>query len=68
MKIKLSQRQAEIAEYVAQGMTYKEIAATTGLAVKTVEAHVYIAASRLSGRGYPQHKLTLWVLSTDENT
>lgn len=66
-EVKLSTRQAEVARLVARGFSYKEIASETGMALKTVETHAYIAASKLTDyRGYPRHKLTLWFLSVSD--
>lgn len=68
MKPALSTRQAQVAEMVAEGKTYKQIAADTGMALKTVEMHAYIAASKIPGTDYPRFKLMLWVLNTSDGS
>jgi DNA-binding NarL/FixJ family response regulator len=59
----LTQRQAQVAERVAQGLTNKEIASELGVSVETVRTHVQEAAERLPGTAYPRHRLTLWFLT-----
>ena len=67
MKPALSTRQAEIAALVARGHPVKIIAQETGLAVKTVQQHIYQAAAKIPGNTSPRHKLTLWFLGIDLN-
>ncbi len=62
MKPALSTRQAQVAEMVAAGMTYKQIATATGMSVKTVQTHAHIAASKIPGNDYPRYKLMLWFM------
>lgn len=47
----LTDRQREIAELVARGLTNKAIARETGLAVQTVKNHITRAAERIPGDG-----------------
>lgn len=60
MKPALSVRQAQVAELVARGKPDKVIAVETGLSVKTVQAHIQTAASKIPGKTTPRHRLTLW--------
>jgi DNA-binding NarL/FixJ family response regulator len=60
MKPALSVRQAEIAALVAKGHPVKVIAHETGLSIKTVQEHIYQAASKIPGNATPRHRLTLW--------
>jgi len=61
----LTERQAEVAERVARGLTNKEVARDLGLSVETVRTHVREAAERLGGTAYPRHQLTLWFLTVE---
>jgi DNA-binding NarL/FixJ family response regulator len=61
----LTPRQAEIAQLVAQGMSYKAVAREVGVSVFTVRNHVMEAASRIPFDGKPRHRITVWVLSLD---
>jgi DNA-binding NarL/FixJ family response regulator len=58
----LTERQAEVAERVARGLTNKEIARDIGVSVETVRVHISEAAERLPGTAFPRHRLTLWFL------
>lgn len=61
MTPKLSVRQAEVAALVAKGLPDKQIAARTGLSIKTVQVHVQAAAAKLDYYdGSPRRRLTLW--------
>jgi DNA-binding NarL/FixJ family response regulator len=62
-QIPLTERQVEVAERVAQGLTNKEVARELGLSVETVRVHIREAAERLSGTAYPRHQLTVWFLN-----
>lgn len=66
-KPQLSTRQAQVAELVARGLPDKQIAARTGLAVKTVQVHVQVAASKIPGNTTPRHKLTLWFFGLSDD-
>jgi DNA-binding NarL/FixJ family response regulator len=59
----LTERQAQVAERVAQGLTNKEVARELGLSEETVKQHIREAAERLPGTTYPRHRLTLWFLA-----
>jgi len=59
----LTPRQLEIAQLVARGLSNKEIAQSTGIAVDTVENHIRQAAERIEIGGRPRHKLTVFVLN-----
>lgn len=61
-EITLTERQAQIAKYVAKGMPDKQIAHKTGLAIDTVRHHIQAASARIPGDTAPRHKLTLHVL------
>lgn len=63
----LTPRQAEIAAYVARGLSDKAIARETGLSVHTVRDYVAEAASRLPGDLRPRPKLTLWFFSITDD-
>lgn len=58
--MKLTQRQAEVAERVAHGLSNKEVARELGLSVETVRSHIREAADRLPGPAWPRHRLTVW--------
>lgn len=62
----LTQRQAEIAERVARGLTNKEIAQDIGVSIETVRVHIREAAARLPGKDWPRHRLTLWFFRVTE--
>lgn len=61
----LTPRQLEVARLVARGMSSKQIAETTGLALQTVLDHIKNGASRVDCPGRPRHRLTLFVLQID---
>lgn len=67
MKTELSVRQAEVAALVARGHPDKIIAHETGLSIKTVQAHIQIAAAKLPGQCRPRHKLTIWFFGLSED-
>ena len=58
--MELTKRQAEVAERVAKGFSSKRIAHDLGLATRTVEEHIRVAAERLPGDGTPRHRIFLW--------
>jgi DNA-binding NarL/FixJ family response regulator len=62
-KVELSKRQAEIAGYVARGLSDKRIAATLHISIYTVRRHVQEAASHIPGDSTPRHRLTLFFLN-----
>jgi DNA-binding NarL/FixJ family response regulator len=63
----LSQRQAQVVERVARGLSYKVIAAELGISIRTVHAHVEHAAARIPGDSAPRHRLTLFFFNVDES-
>ena len=67
----LTDRQREIAELVARGLTNKAIARTVGISVGTVEAHVRDAATRLPCDIHPdlpqRRRIMLFFLSTEQD-
>lgn len=63
----LTPRQAQIAELVASGKSYKAVARETGISVYTVRDHVVQAASRIPVEGPPKHRLTVWFFSLRED-
>lgn len=58
--MELSRRQAEIAAYVARGLSDKVIATKTDLTIDAVRFHIQAAAGKIPGAGTPRHRLTLW--------
>lgn len=56
----LTQRQAQVAERVARGLSNKQVAQDLGVSVETVRQHIREAAERLPGPAWPRHRLTLW--------
>ncbi len=64
----LSRRQAEVAAYVARGLTDKEIANRLGLSRRTVENHIRAAAQAIPGSSYPRHRITIWYFSLSSDT
>lgn len=66
-QLPLTERQAEVAERVAHGLSNKEVARELGLSVETVRVHVREAAGRLPGPAWPRHRLTLWFLNGAED-
>lgn len=60
---KLTGRQKEIAELVAQGLSTKAIAAAAGISERTAEVHIAQAAARIGGDTPPKHRLMLWFFS-----
>lgn len=58
-EVKLSTRRAEVAALVAKGKPDKQIAATLGISVRTVQRHVQDAAARIPGNITPRRKLLL---------
>jgi DNA-binding NarL/FixJ family response regulator len=63
----LTPREQEIAALVAKGMPTKRIAATLGVAERTVKAHIHNAAQRIGGDTSPRHRLTIWFFSLDSD-
>lgn len=63
----LTPRQKEIATLVAQGLSYRRVARSTGLTVRTVTQHVIDAAARIPGPGTPRHKVTVWVARIEDD-
>lgn len=64
----LTPRQTEIAEFVAKGLSSRQIARQTGLSQETVNVHIKEAAQRLGGHTAPRHRLTLWFFSLSTPT
>lgn len=62
----LTPRQREVAELVARGLSNKAIARRLDISVRTVEAHIYMAADVLARPCRPRHALTLFVLQGDD--
>ena len=60
----LTPRQQEIGALVARGMTTREIARQTGLAIPTVKDHIKRGAAQLPGDTSPRHRLMVWFFST----
>lgn len=63
----LTQRQTEVAELVARGLSDKRIAQELGVAVETVRSHIQEAASRVPGDGRRRYRLTIWFLNVSED-
>lgn len=63
----LSQRQAQIVERVARGLSYKVIAAELGISIRTVHTQVGRVAARIPGDASPRHRLTLFFLNIDDD-
>ena len=66
-KPELSTRQAQVVERVARGLPDKRIAAELGISVRTVQKHIENAASRVSGKASPRHRLTLFFFAIEED-
>lgn len=58
---RLTKREQEVLRLIAQGYTYKEIAADLFISVKTVESHVSSVLRKLQMSS--RHELTAWALS-----
>jgi DNA-binding NarL/FixJ family response regulator len=54
----LTAREREVLRYIARGYTYKEVAATLYLSVKTIETHVSAVLRKLQLSN--RHELTRW--------
>lgn len=61
----LTERQKQVAELVAMGLSNKAIAREMGIGLQTVKDHVSAAASRVPGPGRPRYKLIVLFLPTD---
>lgn len=61
----LTPREAEIARLVARGRSYKSIARTLGIELRTVQNHVVNAAQKLGGRGSPKIRLIVFVVELE---
>lgn len=58
--VRLSPRERQVAQLVAEGFEALEIAETFGLSVSTVETYVAKIARRLPGRTRPMRKIMRW--------
>jgi DNA-binding NarL/FixJ family response regulator len=54
----LTPRETEVAQLVAEGLSYKKIAVRLGISPRTVEVHVDAAANKLPGCGRPSVKVS----------
>jgi FixJ family two-component response regulator len=68
----LSTRQAQVTALVAIGKPNKEIAAHTGLSVRTVEDYIQAAAARIvnerNASRKPRERLTLWFFGIEPDS
>lgn len=67
-EVKLSTRQAQVAECVARGLPDKRIAAELGIDIETVRVHIQLAAKKLPGETSRRHKLTLFFLTLSDGS
>jgi len=56
----LTDRQREVAELVAEGLSNEQIAQRLGCRVNTVRAHIAAIALRLPGDGKPRVRIAVW--------
>lgn len=56
----LTNRQRQVAELVARGLSDKQIARSTGISVDTVKWHLREAASRIPVDGPRRHRCYVW--------
>lgn len=56
----LTEREAEVVELAACGLSNKAIAATLACSIRTVEWHIENAATKIPGSGKPRFKCVVW--------
>jgi DNA-binding CsgD family transcriptional regulator len=61
----LSRREREIAQLMAEGMSYSQIAGVIGWTPDSVRVTAHRAACKIPGRGTPYLKLILWALKSE---
>jgi DNA-binding CsgD family transcriptional regulator len=61
----LSRREREIAQLMAEGYCYSEIAGMIGWTAASVRVTAHRAACKIPGRGTPYIKLILWALKSE---
>jgi len=64
-QVRVTVRQAQIAEALAAGLTVREAAEVIGIATSTAESHVEALARKLPGRTPPIRKILRWWLRKD---
>jgi FixJ family two-component response regulator len=63
----LTERQAEVVERVAHGLTARQISAELHISVFTVRRHIEDAAARIPGDESPRYRITLFFLNVDDD-
>lgn len=63
----LTPRQMQVAELLAAGHSRKQVAATLGVSVNTVRAHIAAIAWRLPGDGNLRVRVVRWALQRQES-
>lgn len=60
----LTPRQAEVAELMARGLSYKRVAKELAISPRTVQEHVYAVAEALPGNAAPSKRVAIWFATT----
>lgn len=58
-----TEREAQCAELLSMGYSYKQVARLLGLSYTMVSTHVYDLAHKIPGDGTPQLKVAVWWLT-----
>lgn len=64
--VRLSPRESQVSQMVAQGMSNKAIAKALRLSELTVKDHVKAIGRKLTGPGKPRHRITVFFLQIDQ--
>ena len=59
-ELNLTDREYEIAELLAFGMSYKKIARKLEISTFTVDSHIQNIAAKLPGNGAPSRRVAVW--------